>query len=87
MGLKIKANSFAMNRWLEVVPHGVVFCETAAFGGKREFEFREIECVLISSEGVLSFQVGNEIFSLPVKQEKHREVIDALLNGVRQSDY
>jgi hypothetical protein len=88
MALKIKANSFFMTRWLEVRSDGVRFCETAALGGVRQFKFEQVECVLLSAEGLLSFQVGQEVFSLPVKpgQEKHQKVIDALLQEVRRAN-
>jgi hypothetical protein len=86
MALKIKANTFATQRWLEVQPAGIVFCETSAFGGKKQYLFHQIDCVLLSPQNVLSIQVGMEVMSLPVKYDKpaHRQVIDALMSGLQR---
>jgi hypothetical protein len=87
MSLTIKANTFATQRYLQITPTGVVFCETAFTGGKRTFRFQEIDNVLMSTENVLSFQVGQEVFSLPVKptNSKHQETINAMIQGVGQT--
>lgn len=84
MRLRIKANSFAMQRYLEVDGGGITFCETAFMGGKRRFQFSQIDLVLMSSENQLSLQVGTEVFQLPVdpRNKKHQQVIDALIRGV-----
>jgi hypothetical protein len=86
MGLRIKANSAFVARYLDVEKNGVTFCETAAMGGQRVFRFDQIECVLMSPENVLSFQVGREVFSLPVKPNYlvHEQAIAALLQGVQR---
>ncbi len=92
MSLTIKANTFFTQRYLEVNATGVVFRETALVGGKRKFRFHQIENVLMSPDNRLSFQVGQEVFSLPVKPSKrrHEEAINALIQGVSrtvQEDY
>lgn len=87
MSLKIKANTLATQRYLEVNSAGVTFCETALMGGRRTFPFRQIDMILMSPDNVLSFQVGNEVFKLPVKPDhpQHRQVIDTLLQEVRRT--
>lgn len=87
MSLKISASSFITKHDLMVESEGVKFCEIAAFGGPKRFPFSRIECVLISPDHKLSFQVGNEVFSIATKpgNPKHQAVIDALLAGVRRS--
>lgn len=87
MSLTINANSFATQRYLQVTAAGVVFCETSFTGGKRTFPFDQIDCVLLSTGNLLSFQVGQEVFSLPVKpgNKKHQETINALIQGVNQT--
>jgi hypothetical protein len=87
MSLRIKANTFATQRYLQVDPGGVVFVETSLTGGKRRFQFHEIESVLISKDNLLAFQVGQEVFSLPVKpaKKKHQQVINALIQGVSRT--
>ena len=87
MSLKIAASSLITRHYLMVESEGVKFCEIAAFGGPKRFPFRLIECVLLSPDHKLSFQVGNEVFSIATKpgNPKHQAVIDALLEGVRRS--
>ncbi len=87
MSLKIAASSLITKHYLMVEAEGVKFCEIAAFGGPKRFPFSRIECVLISPDHKLSFQVGNEVFSIGTKpgNPKHLAVIDALLEGVRRS--
>ncbi len=87
MSLKISANSFATQRYLVVKAGGVTFCETSFMGGQRRFRFEEIDAVLMSTDNVLAFQVGQEVFSLPVKpsKPKHQQTIDALVEGVIRS--
>lgn len=87
MKLKIKANTLTTQRYLEVKSSGVTFCETALMGGRRTFPFRDIDVILMSPENVLSFQVGREVFKLPVKPHhpQHRQVIDTLVQEVRQT--
>lgn len=87
MGWKIKANTFLIQRYLYVDDRGVTFCESALPGGKRHFLFDQIECVCMSPENMLSFQVGSEVFSLPVApgKRKHQEAVSALLNGLART--
>jgi hypothetical protein len=86
MSLTIKANTFATKRYLEVHSGGVVYCETSALGGRRTFTYQQIDCVLLSPASVLSFQVGNEVFSLPINQGKpvHRQAVEAMLEGLQR---
>jgi hypothetical protein len=86
MSLIIKANTFTTKRYLEVHSGGVVYCETSAVGGRRTFTYQQIECVLLSPASMLSFQVGNEVFAIPINQGKmeHRQAVEALLDGVQR---
>jgi hypothetical protein len=87
MALKIKASDLLTNRCLVVQSDGVKFIETKFIGGRRHFRFHEIHCILMSPENQLSFQVAEEVFTLPVKPDnkKHQAVIAALLDGVRRA--
>ena len=87
MSLIIKANTFARQRFLEVHTAGVIFCHTSAMGGRRTFTYSQIDCVLLSEDGLLSFQVGGEVFSLPMRLDnaQHREALEALVDGVKKS--
>ena len=86
MALKIKANSLFEARSLTLDSAGVAFQETG-IGGSRRFTFGEIKCILMSPDHVLSFQVGNEVFSVPTKpnNKKHQETIAAMMQYVRES--
>ncbi len=85
MALKISTSDPVTQRSLAVADDGVEFCETALLGGKRRFRFEEIDSVLLSPKGLLSFQVGREIFSIPVRRgdRKDEEVIEALVRALK----
>ena len=87
MSLKIAANSFFTKHFLIVDSGGVKFYDGTGFSGARRFPFSRIECVLMSPDHKLSFQVGNEVFSIPTKpgNGKHQAVIDALLQEVQRT--
>ena len=84
MGLTINSSSLLEKRFLKVESEGVKFYQSAFIGGTRRFRFREIQCILMSPANLLSFQVGNEVFSLTIKPDKakHQEVLAAFVNGV-----
>lgn len=77
MALKIRANTFVMQRYLKVYDWGVKFVESAVFGGGRKFFWGQIDYVLMSPSDELSFQVGNEVFTIPTKPQKftHQQVV------------
>jgi hypothetical protein len=85
MSLVIRANTFFTKRVLKVDPDGVTHLESSFLGGRRKFRFHEIGCVLMSSQRVLSFQVGNEVFKVPTnpRNHRHQETIRALIGAVR----
>lgn len=87
MGLTIKGSSLFIKRYLTVKDWGVIFMETAALGGRRKFKFGQIDCVLMSPDNVLSFQVGQEVFQIPTKPQraKHQQVIRQLIESVSRS--
>jgi hypothetical protein len=86
MALKISNNSLLAKNYLSVDSGGVQFADTSIFGTKR-FTFRSIECVLLSPDHKLSFQVGNGVYSIPTQpgNADHQAVIHALLQEVRRS--
>jgi hypothetical protein len=83
---KISANEALLKRYLVVDEQGVEYCETAFIGGKRRFRFGEIDCVLLSPKGLLSLQVGAEIFSVPTRRadKGHQGLIEALVGALKQ---
>jgi hypothetical protein len=87
MKFKINASSFVTKRYLLIDSGGVKFCESSFVGGVRRFGFNEIECVLMSPDNVLSFQVRQEVFSIPTRpdKKKHKQVIDILVHEVRRA--
>ncbi len=86
MSLKITANSLLTKHFLMVDSGGVKFYDGTGFSGARRFRFSQIECVLMAPNHRLSFQVGQEVFSIPTKpgDPKHQSVIDFLLQEVRR---
>ena len=87
MSLKINASSWFTKHYLLVDSGGVKFYEGTGFSGTRRFPFSQIECVLMSPDHKLSFQVGNEVFIIATKpgSAKHQAVINALLQEARRS--
>jgi hypothetical protein len=87
MSLKITANSLLTKHFLMVDSGGVKFYDGTGFSGARRFRFGQIECVLMAPDHKLSFQVGQEVFSIPTKpgDPKHQNVIDFLLHEVRRT--
>lgn len=87
MSLKITANSLISKHFLMVDSDGVKFYDGTGFASAKRFQFRQIECVLMSPDNKLSFQVGNEIFTIPTKPDnaKHKAAIDALLQELRRT--
>lgn len=88
MAFKIDASSLVTRHSLTVQSDGVKYVESTITGSVRRFRFNEIECVMMSSANVLSFQVGQEVFSIPTRADKikHQEVIATLINEVRRAN-
>jgi hypothetical protein len=84
MALKISANDLVTQRYLLVDDQGIEFKETALMGGARRFPFSAIDAVLLSPKGVLSLQVGSEVFSITTKtgDKKHQEIVETLVRAV-----
>ena len=87
MSLKISANSLFTKHFLIVDSGGVKFYDGTGFASAKRLQFGQIACVLMSPDHKLSFQVGNEVFSIPTKpgNPKHQATIDALLQEVRRT--
>ena len=87
MTLKISADSPLTNHYLFVQSDGVKFCQESASVAPRHFRYADIECILISPEHKLSFQVGQEVFSIPTdpSSEEHDTVIATLVYEVQRA--
>jgi hypothetical protein len=87
MSFEIDAPSIVTKHYLNVDSTGVSFSKGAVLGGARRFSFSQIECVLLSIEHELSFQVGKEIFSIPTKPEdaQHQAAIEMLVREARRT--
>lgn len=72
MALKIGANTFFTQRYLKVYDWGVKYVESAVFGGGRKFFWGQIDYLLMSPTDDLSFQAGNEVFTIPIKPKKFK---------------
>ena len=86
MALVIDASDLVSRRRLTVDSSGVEMQE-GSIGGRRRFQFAQIDCLLYSPAGLLSFQVGDEVFKIQTKKNdaRHKEVIDALVAALRSS--
>ncbi len=86
MALKIDASSLLTRRFLILRKNGVKFYG-ASFWGARRFRFDQIECVLMSGDHQLSFQVAKEVFTIQTRPEKpkHQAAIVAFLEGLAHS--
>jgi hypothetical protein len=80
---KIDASTLLTRRYLKLRKNGVYFYGNSFWGG-NSFRFDQIDCVLLSPTHELSFQVGNEVFSIQTKPNKprHQAAIAALLEGL-----
>lgn len=87
MNLKISANTILIRRYLEVGSNGVIFCETATFGGVRRFRFEQVDSVLRGTDSTLSLQVDRQTFKIPVdrKNPAHRAAISRLVSELRRT--
>ena len=86
MALKIDASNLFTRRFLMLRKNGVKFYG-ASFWGSRRFRFDQIECVLMSADHQLSFQVAHEVFTIQTRPDKpkHQAAIAALLEGLAGS--
>ena len=84
---KIGAGNLFKNHWLKVRPDGVQFYESSIGFGTRKFRFDQIDCVLLSPNDDLSFQVGREVFSIRMKPTRaaHQLALAMLVDGVQNS--
>lgn len=85
--LKIKANDAFIQRYLEISPKGIAFRETALGGSAKKFGFHQVDSILLSPNDVLSFQVGQEVFSIPTKSADatHQALISRFLEEVSKT--
>jgi len=86
MNHKIDASSLLRRRFLKVKEKNVQFYGESFWGG-RNFRYAEIDTVLLSPRNELSFQVGNEVFTIETREDKpkHQAAIAALLHNLEQS--
>ena len=61
---------------------------TRSFLKPQSFPCDQIHCVLLSDDNILSFQVGHEVFSIPVQpeREEHQEVVAAFVEEIERSN-
>jgi hypothetical protein len=83
----IKASTLIERRYLELEEAGVRFCSSAISSAGRRFRFDDVRGIVVSMDDVLSFQVGEEVFSVPTKpgDAAHAEVVDLFVRAVRRA--
>lgn len=82
---KISASSLFTREYILVRDQGVKYCGTKLFKSVRRFRFDEIYCVLMGPDYTLSFQVGEEVFSIRTNpaNAKHQAAIAALVERLQ----
>ena len=88
MAVKISRSGFVEKSHLSIKKEGIVFHQAGPVSrSKKIFKFDEIDFVLMSKENDLSFQVGEEVFTIKTNPDnkKHQLVIEELLKAVRQT--
>jgi len=87
MALKITNSGLLTKRYLKVESDGVKFLEASFGGSARWFRFHNIECILMSPDYALSFQVGKEVFTIPTDptNTKHQTVIATFVQEVQRA--
>ncbi|MFC1840331.1 hypothetical protein ACFL1N_12170 [Thermodesulfobacteriota bacterium] len=88
MGMKISRSGLVEKTNLTLKKDGIVFYQSGAISGsKKKFKFHEIDYILISKDNNLSFQVGNEVFTVKVNPDnkKHNLAIEHLIEATKQT--
>lgn len=87
MKLKIKSSGFFSSKSLTVNSSGVTFSGYSLLSNNN-FNFKEIDYILMSENYEMSLQIKQEVFTIPVKpdKDKHKNVITALLQEVRRAN-
>jgi hypothetical protein len=82
---KISVASLFTREYLVVHDKGVKYCGTSLFRSIRRFRFDEIHCLLMAPDSTLSFQAGEEVFSIKTKpgNAKHQAAIAALVAALQ----
>ena len=88
MTLKISASSLFTKHYLKLDSKGVKYYESAAIGGGKRFRFNDILCILMAPDNTLSFQVGQEVFSIKTnpRNDKHQVVIETFVQEVQRAN-
>ena len=86
MKLRIDASTPVLRRYLEVDEAGVVYCETAALGGVRYIDYKDIDAVL-RDHAQLSIQIGRDVYRLPYVQtnREHSQAVATLIDGCKRT--
>ena len=81
---RINSASLFFRQFLVVDDDGVKHCAPGMFQTATQFRFDEIVCVLLAPDNTLSFQVGDQVYSIATKpnDKKHQAAIAALIQSV-----
>ena len=84
---KISASSLFTREYILIRDEGVKYCGTRLYKSIRRFRFDEVHCVLMAPDFTLSFQVGEEVFSIRTNpaNAKHQAAIAALVERLQAS--
>ncbi len=76
------------SKYLVVTETGIKVRQDSLVSSVRHFPFSAIECVVMAPNNTLSFQVGEEVFSIETRADKpkHQATIAALLEGLQRAE-
>lgn len=86
MAIRIVADSAFEARRATLDQKGLHY-QGGPLGLTRHFAFADIVCVLRAADGSVSWQVGKEVFSLPLKagNPQHDQFVTTLVQEVRRA--
>jgi hypothetical protein len=86
MGVRIVASAGGIERELTLDDDGILLRSPSVAGGTRRFPLASVDCLLLSTKGVLTFQVGSEVFAVPLRKDdrEHQAAVAALARALGQ---
>ena len=88
MALTISERSFGDARKLVVETNGVLMQKATVLTSKKRIMYREINCIVRSSTGLLCIYYGAEHFKIQTSltNQKHNDAVNRLVERVRATD-
>lgn len=87
MSYTIDASNLLTRRYMRFDPTSVAICESTVASDERAIAYGQIDAILLSPDGMLSFQVGRNVFKIQTKPEDagHQQAIRAFVEYVTKA--